>query len=192
MSECRDAKLLQVLVPSSSAGPSRLSRSRGMPPHIFRGPGSAARPQCPWERPQSGRRIIVWGRDGVQGRLDYGCLRGSQRPLRSYRQWQGLSVIVKIPEWRRNPDFPAPEGPIFYLSARLWIIPKKHAPMFTREAYATRHHRQRSPRRWWLRAVALPPERLRSNGMLSDQGKRRQARKRPAELAAMAPKKELT
>ena len=23
-----------------------------------------------------------------------------------------LSVIVKIPEWRRNPDFPAPEGPI--------------------------------------------------------------------------------
>jgi len=90
---------------------------------------------------------------------------------------------------RRNPDFPAPEGPIFDLSARLWIIPKKHAPMFTREAYAPRHHRQRSPRRWWLRAVALPPERLRSNGMLSDQGKRRQARKRPAELAAMAPKK---
>ena len=85
------------------------------------------------------------GSEGVQGRLDYGCLRGSQRPLRSYRQWQCLSVIVKIPEWPRNPDFPAPEGPIFYLSARLWIIPKKHAPMFTREAYATRHHRQRSP-----------------------------------------------
>jgi hypothetical protein len=39
------------------------------------------------------------------------------------------------------------------------------------------------------RPVALPPERLRSNGMLSDQGKRPQARKRPAELAAMAPKK---
>src|SRR4029077_7678223 len=88
--------------------------------------------------------IICRGSEGVQGRLDYGCLRGSQRPLRSYRQWQSLSVIVKIPEKRRNPDFPAPEGPIFYLSARLWIIPNEHAPMFTREAYATRHHRQRS------------------------------------------------
>ena len=45
----------------------------------------------------------------------------------------------------RNPDFPAPEGPIFYLSARLWIIPKKHAPMATRETYATRYHRQGPP-----------------------------------------------
>jgi hypothetical protein len=31
---------------------------------------------------------------------------------------------------------------------------------------------------------------LRSNGMLSDHGKRLQTRKRPADLAAMAPKKE--
>jgi hypothetical protein len=28
-------------------------------------------------------------------------------------QWQCLSVIVKIPERPRNPDFPASEGPIF-------------------------------------------------------------------------------
>ena len=37
-----DAKLLQVLLPSSSAGPFRQSRSRGMPPHTVRGQGSAA------------------------------------------------------------------------------------------------------------------------------------------------------
>jgi hypothetical protein len=42
-------------------------------------------------------------------------------------------VIVKIPERPRNPDFPAPEGPIFTPSARLWIIPKKHAPRWGRE-----------------------------------------------------------
>ena len=47
--------------------------------------------------------IIVWDRDGVQGRLDYGCLRGSQKPLRSYRQLQSLSVIVKIPAKLRIP-----------------------------------------------------------------------------------------
>ena len=112
-------------------------------------------------RPQSVvAHIIFWSKERVQDRLDYGCLRGSQRPLRSYREWQCLSVIVKIPEWPRNPDFPRVGRPHFYLSARLWIIPKKHAPMFTREAYATRHHRQRSPGRWWLRAFVLPPERL--------------------------------
>ena len=32
---------------SGSEEPSRLSHSRGMPPHTSRGPGSAARPQCP-------------------------------------------------------------------------------------------------------------------------------------------------
>ena len=57
--------------------------------------------------------IICRGSEGVQGRLDYGCLRGSQRPLRSYRQWQSLSVIVKIPEWPRNPDFPRVGRPHF-------------------------------------------------------------------------------
>jgi len=30
--------------------------------------------------------IISWSNEGVQDRLDYRCLRGSQRPLRSYRQ----------------------------------------------------------------------------------------------------------
>ena len=45
--ERRDAKLLQVLVPSGSEEPSRLSHSRGMPPRTSRGPGSAARPQRP-------------------------------------------------------------------------------------------------------------------------------------------------
>jgi hypothetical protein len=56
--------------------------------------------------------IIFWCIEGVQDRLDYGCLRGSERPLWSYRQWQCLSVIVKIREWPRNPDFAAPEDPI--------------------------------------------------------------------------------
>ena len=43
-----------------------------------------------WRTSSSGRR------EGVQDRLDYGCLRGSQKSLRSYRQRQCLSVIVKI------------------------------------------------------------------------------------------------
>ena len=37
-------------------------------------------------RPQSGvAHIICWSIKGVQDRLDYGCLRGSPKPLRSYR-----------------------------------------------------------------------------------------------------------
>jgi hypothetical protein len=48
-------------------------------------------------------------------------------------QTQRLSAIVKIPERPRNPDFPAPEGRIFYAYARLWIIPKKYAPWCGRE-----------------------------------------------------------
>ena len=47
------------------------------------------------------------------GQIGLWVLRGLQRPLRSYRQWQCLSMIVKIPERPRNPDFPASEGPIF-------------------------------------------------------------------------------
>jgi hypothetical protein len=70
-------------------------------------------------------RTIGCGGHHVAGiRLDHGYLGGSQRPLRLYRQWQCLSLILKIPEWPRNPDFRAPEGPIFYLSARLWITSK--------------------------------------------------------------------
>jgi hypothetical protein len=38
-----------------------------------------------------------------------------------------LSVIVKIPERPRNPDFSRAAGSIIYLCARLWIVRKKHA-----------------------------------------------------------------
>jgi hypothetical protein len=37
-------------------------------------------------------------------------LAASQWPPRSYRQWQCLWVIVKIPNWSWNPDFPALKG----------------------------------------------------------------------------------
>src|SRR5262249_18736639 len=47
------------------------------------------------------------------------------------RQTEVSSVIVKIPERPRNPDFPAPEG--FCQYARLWIIPKNPAPWCGRE-----------------------------------------------------------
>ena len=117
---------------------------------------------------------------GMGGRLPSESVAGLRR-----NQWP-LSVGLRSSVGFRI--FPRRKAP-FFTRLRACGSFQEHAPTFTREAYATRHHRQRSPRRWWLRAVALPPERLRSNGMLSDQGKRRQARKRPAELAAMAPKK---
>src|ERR1700746_3900852 len=38
---------------------------------------------------------------------------GDRGSKRTYRQWQCLSVIVKIPERPRNPDFHASEGALF-------------------------------------------------------------------------------
>ena len=53
--------LLQVLSRSGPEEPFRLSRSRGTLPHAFQGPGSAARPQRPWGRLQSGVRASSAG-----------------------------------------------------------------------------------------------------------------------------------
>jgi hypothetical protein len=61
--------------------------------------------------------IICRGEEAVQDRLDCGCLRGSQRPLRSYRQRQCLSVIVKIRSDLEILIFPRRKAPFLSVCA---------------------------------------------------------------------------
>ena len=96
--ECCDAKLLQVLF--RQARKNRLVYLIFAECRLVLPEAQAPQPDHNVHDGVHNREwhIIFWSIEGVQGRLDYGCLRGSQRPLRSYRQWQSLSVIVKIPE----------------------------------------------------------------------------------------------
>ena len=88
MPECRDAKLLQVLF--------RQARKNRLV-YLILAEGRLVLPEAEAPQPehnvhsgapQSGvvAHIIFWSLEGVQDRLDYGCLSGSERPLPSYRQ----------------------------------------------------------------------------------------------------------
>jgi hypothetical protein len=52
---------------------------------------------------------------------------------------------VKIPQGPRNPDSPAPKGPVFYLFARLWIISRNTLILVLGLAMLTREANSASP-----------------------------------------------